>query len=196
MNTSLCVRSLCVRSLCVRIVLIVVLLMNIAPASQAFAQSGATLAEPVTWQIVDSTPDHLRVDIHIHDDDPALNGHGVLLGVPSLDDLSLHVLDLETITLPQSSQPTLPPPAPVDSLFDAPELNGPTAPPRPDAAAPVEIAESGRLRDQAYVLLRVYPRQYDATHDVDRFYTFLQVEIRWQVQGIQQKFSACRRGAV
>ncbi|MBI1295545.1 hypothetical protein GC175_11375 [bacterium] len=168
----------------IRIVLICLFLLSVSawPLS-AHVQSSPNL---ITWQIVESTPDSLRVDIYIHDDAP--NGEGVLLGVPSVDGISLHVTAHQMRTLPPAvvptpTQPAPAPPAPVDNLWDNPEFIAPGIPPRADAATPIEIAESGLLRDQPFVLLRVYPQIYDPIKDQHRVYSFLQVELRWQNNG-------------
>ena len=180
----------------IRILLICLFLLSISAwPAPARAQSSP---EPITWQIVESTPHSLRVDIHIHDA-AASNGEGVLLGVPSIEGISLHVTAETVRTLPAPVAPTpTPPPAPaspVDNLWDSPDLIAPAIPPRADAAAPIEIAESGLLRDQPFVLLRVSPRLDDPVKAQTRVYSFLQVELRWQNNSVAKTSGKQHRAA-
>lgn len=156
------------------------ILGGVAAPAQVHAQQNSLPQDAIRWQIVESDDQHLRLDITIHDDDPALNGRGILLGVPTLDDLALQVTAQQSVLLPPLPGPTPPPPLPIDNLLDAPPPLVLATPPRVDDTAPVAIAQSGMLRDQPFVLLRVYPRRFDAGQNQDRVYTSLQVELRWQ----------------
>jgi hypothetical protein len=180
----------------IRILLICLFLLSVS-AWPAPARAQSSL-EPITWQIVESTPHSLRVDIYIHDAVAASNGEGVLLGVPSIEGISLHVTAETVRTLPTVIAPTPTPPVsalPVDNLWDNPDLIVPEVAARADAAAPVEIAESGLLRDQPFVLLRVYPRLYDPVKEQTRVYSFLQVELRWQNSSVAKTSGKQHRAA-